>query len=202
MKAARIFAIVLVLTLISTIAYAATWAAMIRKDYDQLDLVSTWQWNDAGVLQLGTGADVTLQFDGTNFEITGATENTPMTLLNLALSGQQKVLENVTVDDALTTAESGKMFIVDGNTVEVKLTLPSVGATDEGVYFIIVDANETAASDVSLTSSDSDTINGSGDDYTSDGADEVPCAVTVTYNHDNTDWVCEPAQLTTAWDTD
>ena len=86
----------------------------------------------------------------------------------------------------------------------VCLTLPSVPAGDEGIYFIIVDANETAASDVSLKRSDSDTINGSANNFSSDGADQLPCAVMVIYNHDNTDWVAMPMELgdgTAAWDT-
>jgi hypothetical protein len=149
--------------------------------------------NDDDIINFGDSAEVTMQYDEDGLDalqITGP------------LYGYRMVIENVTANDTLTTAESGRIFVVDGNTADVTLTLPSVGATDEGVWYVIVDANETAASDVSLVHSDSDTINGSANDFSSDGADELPCALMVIYNHDNTDWVCLPMQLSTAWDSE
>jgi hypothetical protein len=86
------------------------------------------------------------------------------------------------------------------------MTLPSVGATEDGYIYTFVDANETAAADVSIARADSDTINGSASNFSSDGADKLPCAVTIMYCHTQTDWVVigvdELADGTAAWDTD
>lgn len=111
-------------------------------------------------------------------------------------------VENVTANDVLTTAECGKWFIVDGNTVDVTLTLPSVGATEDGLWFVIADANAAAASDVSIAHADSDTINGSANDFASDGADDLGATVMIVYDHSNTNWECLVFQVGDCWDSD
>jgi len=151
---------------------------------------------DDTTIVVGDGSDGTIQYDEDGYDgiqVTGP------------LFGYRMSIENVTANDTLTTAESGRMLIVDGNTADVTLTLPSVGASDDGVWYYIVDANEAEASDVSLAPSDSDTINGSANDFSSDGADELPCAVMVVYDHSNTDWkvfINELGDGTAAWDSE
>lgn len=113
--------------------------------------------------------------------------------------------ENVVANATLVTTDSGKTFIVDGNAVDVTLTLPSVAAGDDGCFFHIVDNNEVAASDVSIIRADADTINASANAFSSDGADELPCSITIVYDHSNTDWVVFIHELgdgTAAWDSE
>ena len=121
-----------------------------------------------------------------------------------SLYGFHREIEHVVADDTLTTAESGKVFVVWNDTDGISLTLPAVGAADAGCHFIVVDANETAASDVTMEPGTGDSINGAAANvgFSSDGADELPCACMFIYYHDNTDWVALPMQLTTAWDSD
>ncbi|MBW2561560.1 MAG: hypothetical protein JRE40_12005 [Deltaproteobacteria bacterium] len=117
------------------------------------------------------------------------------------------LLETVVADDTLTTAESGNTLVVWNDTDGIVLTLPAVGAGDDGCYFIIVDANEVAASDVQLEPGTGDSINGAAANvgFSSNGDDKLPCAVTLIYFHDETDWVVMVAELadgTAAWDSD
>lgn len=149
--------------------------------------------NAADDIMVTAAGDLTLGITGT-FSAGGA-----------VMTNQKLQIENVTADDTLTTAESGKIFYVENDTDGIVLTLPSVGASDEGTYYIIVDANEVAASDVTIEPADSDTINGTADGFSSDGADELPCAVMIIYDHDQTDWFVLPFELgdgTAAWDCD
>lgn len=151
---------------------------------------------DDTTIIFGDDSDSTMQYDedGLNaLQITG-----PM-------YGYELVTENVTANDTLTTAEFGKYFIVDGNTVDLTLTLPSVAAGEDGGWYVICDVNEASASDVSIAPADSDTINGSSNDFSSAGTDKLPCNVMLVYNHSNTDWVAVPMELgngTAAWDSE
>jgi hypothetical protein len=155
--------------------------------------------NDDDIINFGDSAEVTMQYDedGLNgLQITG-----PM-------FGYRRLIENVTAADTLTTAESGTLYVVEGiaTPADLVLTLPSVGAGDDGIWFQICDVNETAAADVSIARSDSDTVNGSANAFSSDGADELPCCCTVVYDHSNTDWVVvsvdELGDGTAAWDSE
>lgn len=150
--------------------------------------------SDSGVTTLDLGA-ASIVTGGTS--ITG--EGTG------AIYGFYQEVEHINADTTLTTAQSGKTIIVDGNTVTVKLTLPSVGSTEDGVWYLICDCNETAASDVNVEPSDSDSINGTADGFTSDGADELPCNCIFIYDHTQTNWIAIPMELgdgTAAWDCD
>jgi len=113
-------------------------------------------------------------------------------------------VENVTADDTITTSEIGKVFVVENDTDGISLTLPAVGSDDDGMWFVVCDVNETAASDVTIEPGTGDSINGASANvgFSSDGADELPCNVILIYDHSNTNWIALPMQLTTAWDSD
>jgi hypothetical protein len=69
------------------------------------------------------------------------------------------VATHVSDDVTLTPADSGKMYVSDGNdggAANVVFTLPSAYA---GLEYYIVDSNETAADDVWITCASGDTIN-------------------------------------------
>jgi hypothetical protein len=119
------------------------------------------------------------------------------------ITNQKMWIEDVSADDTITTAESGKVFYVTNDTDGITLTLPSVGASENGVYFTIYDANEVAASDVTIEPSDSDTIGGTADGWTSDGADEE-ASITLMYDHASTDWAVINVSSPTAgtWNPD
>lgn len=117
------------------------------------------------------------------------------------------VTENVTADDTLTTAESGTTYIVDNDTDGISLTLPAVGATNDGIWFTICDVNAVAASDVTVEPGTGDSISsGSADEgFSSDGADKIPCSATFIYHHANTTWYVLVQELdtgTAAWAPD
>lgn len=154
--------------------------------------------SDDDVLNFGDSAEVTMQYDEDGFN--------GLQTSGLAY-GSRKLIENVITNDVLTTSAdpSGKIFVVDGNTVTIQLTLPSVGAGDDGFEYTFCDVNEVAASDVQIEPADSDSINGTADGFSSDGADKLPCNVTLIYNHSNTDWVAlvsEEDTGTAAWNPD
>lgn len=161
-------------------------------------------------INLGTSNTVALSSDSgvTTFDFGAASAVTGVSSLTGestgAIKGMLYEIENVTANDVLTTAECGKWFVVDGNTATVSLTLPAVGAADDGCWFVVVDANEAAASDVTMEPGTGDSINGAAANvgFTSDGADELPCACMFIYDHSNTNWIALPMQLTVAWDSD
>jgi hypothetical protein len=75
------------------------------------------------------------------------------------LTGQRLTTEVVTgATDVLTESQSGSILIYAPTATETTVTLPD--ATKAGVYFIIVDANVTAAGDLIVDSPSGNTING------------------------------------------
>jgi hypothetical protein len=175
----------------STVVYDSTADIVI---YDAYDI----RLNDDDVLNFGDSDETSIQYDedGTNtLQIAGV------------VSGLRRVTENVTANDVLTTVESGTYYIVDGNTVNVQLTLPAVGAGDDGIWFTIMDVNAVAASDVHVEPGTGDSISsgGANEGFASDGADKIPCVATFIYNHSNTTWYVEISELdtgTAAWAPD
>jgi hypothetical protein len=164
----------------------------VRVQFEDVKL----QIMDDTEIAFGDANDVSLQYDENGhdgLQVTGV------------MYGNRRLVEVFDANDTLTTAAdpSGKVLVC---TAAVDFTLPSVGASEDGWTYTIVDANEVAAADVSITRADSDTINGSANAFSSDGADELPCACTIMYVHSQTDWVVigidELGDGTAAWDSE
>ncbi len=142
-----------------------------------------------------TGGDLTIATTGT------------LSIAGSVITQAQVATESVTANDTLTTAESGKTFIVLNDTDGISLTLPAVGSGDNGVWFTIVDANAVAASDVTMEPGTGDKISdgAANEGFSSDGADKIPCAATFTYHHATITWYVLIQELdtgTAAWAPD
>ena len=150
---------------------------------------------------IGIGAFTnTMDGDPTAWYWTGGTKDTALAWARevedyldgtTAVSGMQitepvlKVaLENdITGADTLTAAQSGKyLFYADGNTV----TLPP--ATGSGVIFYIIDANATAAADLTVDPYSGDNINGdTAGNYIQNQTDADGC-MAILIDVDANDW--------------
>jgi hypothetical protein len=92
-------------------------------------------------------------------EVEGIIEATSLDNSKL-YTGATREVEHILANDTLTTTESGKLIYVAkagaGAAADVVVTLPAAAA---GLEFIIVDANETAGADVTITAGTGDKIN-------------------------------------------
>jgi len=132
-------------------------------------------------LTLTAAGDLTLAVTGT-YSVGGA-----------AVTNQLRPVEHLTADDTLGAAESGKVVYVQKGSSggagpsDVVVTLPAAAA---GLWFTIVDANETAAADVTITAGAGDKINdgSAAASYVHDTDADNYAAVTLVAI-DATDWV-------------
>jgi len=192
-KKLTILAIVAVL---ASVALAAGYSTLIYTEPGGAKMIVA----SGGEIEVASGGTLDINGTCTIATITGDGTGT--------LTGMLRSVEVVTANDTLTTAAdpAGKVFYVWNDTDGIVLTLPSMGADEDGWIYTFIDANEVAASDVTIEPADSDTVNGTADGFSSDGADELPCSVTLIYIHDKTDWAVlrldELADGTAAWDCD
>ncbi|MHC4499324.1 MAG: hypothetical protein ACYS21_09460, partial [Planctomycetota bacterium] len=114
--------------------------------FDGVDIIV----NDDDLVAFGDGSEGTLQYDedGENaVQWTGT------------VYGAKRLVEHLTASDTLTNTESGKVFYVSlagaGAAADEVITLPTAEA---GLEYIIIDANETAVADVTITAGASDKI--------------------------------------------
>ncbi len=179
--------------------FAETAADWVYFNVDEVEFEDViLQMMDDTAIEFGDGDDASIQYDenGTDsLQITGQ------------VSGLRRVTETVIANDTLTTAESGKVFVVLNDTDGISLTLPAVGAGDNGVWFTIIDANAVAASDITMEPDTGDSISSgaANEGFSSDGADKIPCVATFIYNHAETTWYVEVKELdtgTAAWAPD
>lgn len=157
-----------------------------------------------------SGSTVSWYANATSFDIV-ATDGTRTILKPAQAKSDKRILipgyidlytaTHVTGSTAVTAADSGQVFISDGNdttAANVVFTLPSAYA---GLSYTFIDANATAADDLWVTAAAGDKINGGTAAKSFKNTGDVYGAAVTVIAVDATNWIAIPGAIGT-WAND